>query len=186
MSGFGSRFTIHGMAAGVALAASLLVAPGRAAEPVAFTRIQADEYASFPVNWDEAATPVFRGLLRTPDEYAAVFHPAPVMRSGKPFAPPAGFFADGMVLVVARVIDAPAAGETPLAVESLEAEGDELVLHYRFTPPAATATYTVKEVLAVRIPNRPYGRVRFVENGAPVGDLRVADGEWAVPKPAAD
>jgi len=60
------------------------------------------------------------------------------------------------------------------------------VLRYRFVPPAAKATSTVKHTLALRLARQPMGRVRFVENGEPLGDLRVAAGEWAVPKPAAD
>lgn len=158
----------------------------RAAEPVAFSTIAPDEFANFPVNWDDATTPVFRGLLRTPEEYAAVFHPAAVLGNRKPFAPPPSTFDDGMILVVARVIDAPAGGETPLVVESLTRDGDDLVLRYRFVPPAARATSTVKHALVLRLARQPVGRVRFVENGEPLGDLRVAAGEWAVPMPVAD
>lgn len=170
----------------VAMAAGGAAAAARAAEPVEFTVIPAGDYANFPVNWDTSATPVFHGLIRTPEHYAAVFHPAPVMRSARPFAPPPELFADGMLLFVVRVIPAPGAGETPLAAESVVADGDEVVLRYRFVEPAAEATFTVKQSLVVRLPRRPVARVRFIENGEPVGDLRPADGGWAVPPPAAD
>ena len=165
---------------------ALLVAVATAAEPVAHSTVPAGDYASFLVTWDHEATPVFRAVIRTPQEYAAVFHPAPGMGNRRPFAPPADFYADALLLVVARVIDAPAAGEKPLAVESLVADGDDLVLRYRFTPPAAKATFTVKEVLLVRVPTRPPAAVRFIENGGPAEELRPADGVWALPAPSAD
>ena len=157
-----------------------------AGEPIACTTVPTSEYASFLVNWDDQAAPVFLAAIRTPREYAAVFHPAPVMGNRRPFAPPADFYADSMLLVVARVIDAPAAADTTLAVESLVAEGEDLVLRYRFTPPTAPATHTVKEVLLVRLPKRVAGRVGFIENGERVGDLRLSAGEWAAPQPRAD
>lgn len=164
-----------------ALVVAVAAVVAAAGEPVAHTTVSAGDYASFLVNWDDAAAPVFLAAIRTPQEYAAVFHPAPVMGTRRPFAPPAEFYADAMLLVVARVIAAPAADETPLAVESLAAEGEDLVLRYRFTPPTTAGTFTVKEVLLVRVPTRPVDRVRFIENGEPVGDLRPADGAWARP-----
>lgn len=186
MTTIARRIAIRGLVLGAVWLAAWGVPACRAAEPVAFTTIAPDEFANFPVNWDDATTPVFRGLLRTPEEYAAVFHPAPVLGNRKPFAPPPSFFDDGMILVVARVIDAPAAGETPLVVESLTADGEDLVLRYRFVPPAVRGTSTVKQTLALRLARQPVARVRFVENGEPLADLQIAAGEWAVPKPAAD
>lgn len=168
------------------LAAALAAVAGSfsaAGEPVAFTTVAAGDYASFLVTWDEASAPVFVAAIRTPQEYAAAFHPAPVMGNRRPFAPPDEFFADAMLLVVARVVDAPAAGERPLAVESLATEGEDLVLRYRFTPVAAPATFRIKEVLLVRVPKRGGGSVRFVENGQPVGELEPDDGAWAAPLP---
>lgn len=155
-------------------------------EPIEVTTIRQGEYATFLVNWDDTTTPVFRAVIRTPHDYAAVFHPAPVMGNRRPFSPPDTFFDEAMIVVVARVVDAPAAGEKPLTVESLVADGDDLVLRYRFTPPAAKAAFTVKESLVVRVPRREIGHLRFVENGEHVGVLGVADGEWAVPAPPAD
>ncbi|MFM7205398.1 MAG: hypothetical protein ACKO4T_01830 [Planctomycetaceae bacterium] len=156
------------------------------AEDLAFTTIPPEEYASFLANWDEEQSAIFHGVLRTPQEYAAAFRPAVVMPNHKPCGPPPEFFTAGMLLVVARVIDAPAAGEQPLAVESLTAEGDEIILRYRFMRPASPATSTVKQPLVVRIASRPVDRVRFIENGRPVGDLHVAQGQWAVPQPPLD
>ncbi|MFM7243377.1 MAG: hypothetical protein ACKO40_04270, partial [Planctomycetaceae bacterium] len=156
-------------AAAIAVLSGVTGSFSAAGEPVAFTTVAASDYASFLVNWDEASAPVFVAAIRTPQEYAAAFHPAPVMGNRRPFAPADEFFADAMLLVVARVIDAPAAGEKPLAVESLVADGDDLVLRYRFTPPSSVATHTVKQTLVVRVPKRGGGRVRFVENGQPAG-----------------
>lgn len=186
MSGIPRRASGRGVVGAAAVVAVAVAGLARAAEPVEFTVVPAGDYANFPVNWDSSTVPVFHGLIRTPEQYAAVFHPAPVMRSTRPFAPPPEFFAEGMLLFVVRVIPAPAAAETPLAVESLVADGDDLVLRYRFVEPAAEATYTVKQALVVRLPRRPVATVRFIENGEPAGDLRLTEGRWAVPPPATD
>jgi hypothetical protein len=160
----------------------LLGFPSRAnGEPVRYERIRPDEYRNFIANWDDAAEPVLRALIRTPEEYDALFHPAPVSGNTKPYKPPSRLFDDEMILVVARVVDAPAEGEQVLAVESLSADGDTLELRCRFTPPRVPAAYRVKEMLALRIPRRPVKAVRIVVNGAALGELRPDEGRWAVP-----
>jgi len=173
-------------AAAIAVLSAVTSVVAVAGDPIGCTTVPSTEYASFLVNWDDQATPVFLAAIRTPREYETVFHPAPVMGNRRPFAPPADLYADFMLLVVARVIDAPAAADTPFAVESLVAEGGDLVLRYRYTPPASGATHTVKQTLVVRVPARPFDGVRFIENGDQVGDLRLSAGQWANPQPPAD
>jgi hypothetical protein len=160
------------------LAAGLTRAGG---EPVRFEQIGPDDYRNFLANWDDETEPVFRAVIRTPEEYDAVFQPAPVMRDRKPYKPPPQLFENEMIIVVARVVDAPAEGEEVLVVDKLSADGDALELRYRFTPPRMPASFRVKQMLAVRIPRRHLKVVRIVENGAAVGDLRPDEGRWVVP-----
>lgn len=151
------------------------------AEKVAFTRIGRDDYRNFIANWNDAEVPVFRALVRTPAEYDAVFHPARVMRDAKPTRVPNAFFEAEMLLVVARVVPAPGPADTVFEVDALAADGDTLELRYRFAPPVAGASFTVKEMLALRIPRRDVGVVRIIENGTPVGELAITDGRWSEP-----
>jgi hypothetical protein len=42
--------------------------------------------------------------IRSATEWTRAFHPAPVMRGNRPFAPPPGFWRDHIVLVIARAM----------------------------------------------------------------------------------
>lgn len=139
---------------------------------VAFTAMNAADYQNFLKNWDDARQPVFLALIRTPAEYAAIFSPAPVMRDQRPFAPEAGMYAKEQILVVGRVTTAPDKGEKILEVERISARGTKLDVHYSYVEPAGKATYTVKNILAVRIAKAPYKKLRFFENGKLVGTLK--------------
>lgn len=165
------------------LAAAFLASssPDAFAEPIPSFRIAADAYRNFVGNWDNAAQPVFMALIRTPAEYEAVFHPAAVPGAAKPFGPPPELFDREMILVVARVVDAPAADETVLEPVEVTAEGDAIELRYRFTPPRPGASFTIKETLVLRIPRRDVTTVRFVENDEQVGGLTPAAGTWSLP-----
>jgi hypothetical protein len=167
----------------VALALPFLLAVSARAggEPVRFEQISPNDYRNFLANWDDEAEPVFRAVIRTAEEYDAIFHPAPVMGDRKPHKPAPQLFENEMIVVVARVVDAPAEGEHVLAVETLSADGDTLELRYRFTPPRMPASFRMKQMLAVRFPRRDLKVVRIVENGTAVGDLRPGEGHWVVP-----
>jgi hypothetical protein len=54
-----------------------------------YHRIPMHTYQNFPVNWDEQAEPRFYALIRTPQEYDQLFHPAPIGRDPRPFHPEA-------------------------------------------------------------------------------------------------
>lgn len=153
--------------------------PHTAEQAIAHRIIGNDEYQSFVGNWDEQAAPVLCALIRSPAEWDAVFHPAPLMRGKKPFGPEAKVFETEQVLIVARVMDAPQ-GDV-FKVEQVSADGDVLTLRYTFTAPKA-ASYTVKQFLGLRVPKRDYAKVVVVENGKPVVTLDVKAGQCSVPK----
>lgn len=163
-----------------AVATGLLASVASANDDVPFQIVGKNEYRNFVANWDDSHA-VFMALIRTPAEYAAVFHPAPVGGTTKPFAPPPELFDEQMILVVSRVVTAPAEGEKILTVQKLEADGGTLTLRYHLAPPAAQATFSVKEVLQLRIPRRDVDEVRVLEDDIPVGKLRPGQGAWSIP-----
>jgi hypothetical protein len=148
---------------------------------VQYTRIGANEYQNFVVNWDEKKVPVLCALLRTPAQYGALFHAAPVMGGERPFAPPPNLFETEQILVVARVMAASEDMDKVFEVERVAENGTELILSYRFNEPKTPASYTVKNSLCLRIPKRDYTKVSFYENGKLAGKLNTAAGQWSVP-----
>ncbi|MFM7740531.1 MAG: hypothetical protein ACKO9H_14080 [Planctomycetota bacterium] len=86
---------------------------------------------------------------------------------------------------MARQMPAPQKPDSVFEVESLEEQGDQLTLKYRYREPAA-ASYEVRSYLALRIPAKKYSKVVFVENGKAAGELDLSQGEWAKPAPAQD
>ena len=155
-----------------------------AEQAVTYKTIGVADYQNFLKNWDEKQQPALYALIQTPAQYDALFHPAPVMGGKRPFAPAADIYSNEQILVVARVMPAPANMDTVFQVERVVEKGNVVELHYRFTPPSTNATCSVKNFLAIRIPKRAYQKATFVENGKQVGDLNLADGQWAVPVPA--
>lgn len=170
------RRSMVAVAAGWWLASAAMVFGGE----VPFEIVGRNDFSNFVVNWDDSQA-VFMALIRTPEDYAAVFHPAPVVGNRKPFGPAPELFDEQMILLVSRVVTAPADGEKVLTVEGLAADEGTLTLRYRFTPPAERATFSVKEVLQLRIPRRKLSVVRILENEKPVGELRLAEGVWSIP-----
>lgn len=132
------------------------------AEPVEFRVVPMETYAAFVKNWNNRDEPL-RKVIRSPKEWDEAFSPAVTMGNKKPTAPDRAFFAKEQLLVVARVMPAPARGETPLTAESVMKIGGRAVLTYRYQPPAADASYTVKAVLMVAVPKDVSGPFSFVE-----------------------
>jgi hypothetical protein len=149
--------------------------------PVSHTRIEVDKYQNFIGNWDQTTNPVLYALLQTPAQYAALFHPAPVMGDARPFAPPPREFETNQIVVIARGMPAPEDMKKVFAVERIAARGAELIVFYRFNEPNAGASYKVKNHLCLRIPKDAYRKVRFYENGKLSGELNTAAGQWSVP-----
>jgi hypothetical protein len=159
-------------------------AKGAPVRPVPYRRIGGTEYQNFLKNWDDRHMPLLCAVLGSPSRYEAWFHPAPLNRPNKAFAPAPGFYAKEQILVVARVTAGVDAMDGVFGVERVEESGSEVTLFYRFEKPVKAADYTVKAHLAVRIPQKEYGRAVFVENGKPVAALDLRKGEWSLP-PAA-
>lgn len=151
-------------------------------KPVKHTRIGLNEYQNFLVGWDVAAQPQRFALIRSAAEYEQLFQPAAVNGSRGPFAPPEKAYATEQILLVARQMPAPQKLESVFEVESLEEQGDQLTLKYRYREPGA-ASYEVRNYLALRIPAKKYAKVVFIENGKEAGELNLADGQWAKPAP---
>jgi hypothetical protein len=144
-------------------------------------RISTGDYQNFIGTWDEKKNPVLCAVVRSPSQYNALFHPAATMRNKLPFAPDAGLYKKEQILVVARVMTAPDDMDKVFAVEKVVEAGQDLMLYYRLEEPKTKATYTVKNFLALRVPQRDYQRVLFFENGKQVGELKPATGTWSVP-----
>jgi hypothetical protein len=148
---------------------------------VAYQRMGGGDYQNFLKNWDEKKHPVLYALIRTPAQYDTLFHPAPVMRDKRPFAPGAEMYAKEQILVVARVMVAPENMDQVFEAERVTEKGQGLALYYRFREPKTNATFSVKNYLALRIPRYEYQKVTFFENGKRVGELKTAEGQWSVP-----
>ncbi|MEI7898652.1 MAG: hypothetical protein WCK89_00240 [bacterium] len=148
---------------------------------VTYKRMGAGDYQNFLKNWDEKKQAVLYALIQTPAQYAVLFHPAPLMGDKRPFAPAAEVYAKEQILLVARVIVAPGNMAKVFEVERVTERDQELAFHYRFNEPKTNATYFVKNCLAVRIPRRDYRKVTLFENGKQIGELKPAEGQWAVP-----
>jgi hypothetical protein len=142
-------------AAGILAAPMTNAADTRSAEepgkPVRYTRIGSEEYQNFINNWDDKAKPVLYAVIRTPAEYNAIYHPAPVMGGKRPFAPKPEFFAREQILLVARVTPAPKDLDKAFEVERVVENGQDLELRYRYHQPGPES-FTLKSQLAIRIP----------------------------------
>ena len=153
-------------------------------QPVKYQRIGLNEYQNFLIGWDTAAQPQRFALIRSAAEYDRLFQPAATNGSRGPFAPSEESYAEEQILLVARQMPAPQKPESAFEVESLEEQGDQLTLKYRYREPAA-ASYEIRNYLALRIPARKYSKVVFVENGKAAGELDLGQGEWVKPAPEA-
>lgn len=140
--------------------------------PVACHRVAMDQYQCFIKNWDEKQNPVLCAVVRTPADFSALFHPAPIGGTQRPFAPPPEFFTKEQILVVARVMPAQSSPDGGFTFEKLTRQNNELALHYRFQPQSSKATFSVKNFLALRLPQHPYSSVTFYENGLKIKTLK--------------
>ncbi|MFM8283197.1 MAG: hypothetical protein ACKOCW_06520 [Planctomycetaceae bacterium] len=154
----------------------------RAADAVPFRPDSADRYQNFVVNWPGEKTTLC-AVVRTADEYATLFHPAPVQGARKPFGPADGAFSSDMLLVVARIV--PGDSGATLVIDTVERSAAGLVVHCRSTPPTRTSTFMVKQTALAWIPKTDTGPVRFVADGRPLAELDLAAGTWVAPALAA-
>ena len=164
-------------------------AAGRAADPspdtadaeptlIPIRRDDPDRYQNFVINWD-AGTEVLCAVVRTPADYARLFHPAPVIGGKKPFAPPDAAFEKEHLLVIARVVGGD--GGSALAIERVVEKEGSLEVHCRFEPSTAQSSFSIKQAALAWIPAREPGPVTFIENGKPVVTLDTGKDAWVVP-----
>ena len=69
-------------------------------------------------------------------------------------------------------------------VEEVEEVGSELTVYYRYSGPTRAPrgnAATFKQDFALYVPKKEYVRIRFIENGALLGVLELAAGQWTVP-----
>lgn len=150
------------------------------AEALEFRRIRADDYANFPVNWS-SERPYRVGLIRSLEDYEKVFNAAAFGGNRRPYGPEAKLFEQEMLIVVGRVIPAPANLDQAMVIERVVAKGQTLEVTFRSRPGPDTATYTVKAMATVRVPRRDVERVVFLEGDKKVEELDVASGQWLFP-----
>lgn len=143
-----------------------------------YEREEPHSFQNFVANWDSDVSWAFLAVVRTPEEYDRVFHPAGVMGVKRPYHPPESFFRGSQMLVVCRT--ARDHYDLMLAVEDVREKGDELTLSYRYSGPAELSS-GFKNTLTVYVPKKDYAKVRFVENGKELKTLDLRAGQWAVP-----
>ena len=140
-------------------------------------------YQNFVVNWD-AGTEVLCAIVRTPADYARLFHPAPVIGGKKPFAPPDAAFEKEHLVVIARVVGGD--GGSSLAIERVVEKEGSLVVHGRFKPSTAQSSFSIKQAARAWIPAREPGQMTFLENDTTVATLDSSGGEWVSPPLSAE
>lgn len=152
-------------------------------EDVPFGRIPMDQYLNFLKNWDDAKHPTLFALVRNPKEYDLLFGAAPVIGARKEFAPPKDLYNREQLLIIGRVIPATNEPDKVLIAERLLAEGKQLIVRYKFQPPAQPASFQQKNWLTILLPKREFESILFVENNKEIGALKLNEGQWAIPTP---
>jgi len=135
-------------------------------------------YQNFVVNWD-AGTEVLCAVVRTPADYARLFHPAPVIAGKKPFAPPDAAFEKEHLVVIARVVGGD--GGSSLAIERVVAKEGSLQVYGRFQPSTAKSSFSIKQAALAWMPAREPGQMTFLENDTTLATLDPSGGEWVSP-----
>ena len=171
------------------LVAGIVVATGRADDPpprasspggvlVTHRRDDPHRYQNFVGNWD-AGTDVLCAVVRSPADYARLFHPAPVIGGKKPFAPPDEAFQKEHLLVIARVVGGDGGGT--FTIERVLEKDGGLEVRCRFKPSDATSSFSIKQVALAWIPAREPGPVAFIENDETVATLGAGKDAWVEP-----
>ena len=132
-------------------------------------------YAVFVANWTPATKP-FCAILRSEADWGAVLHPAAVMGSQRPFTPPAGFWTNNAVLVVARTAFASTGAPAPI-VEGLREAANVLEIDTRFSAPPPSS-FMVKQATALQLAKPLPPTIVVRDHGAVVCTLKPATGPW--------
>lgn len=120
-------------------------APGLAQEP-SYTVLDPKAYQSFVANWTPSNKPLCAAIQSQAD-WDAVFHPAPVMGANRPFGPPAEFWNDRAVLVLAKVIDN---GDTAKVFQLTGVHRDEKIIEVDYSFRLNSARLVSDQVVARR------------------------------------
>ena len=154
--------------------------PGEISVP--YKIMQMSDYKVFLKNWDETNNSVLYAMISTPAQYNDLFHPAPVMKSKRPFSPSEIFYTRENILVVARVMPYPENVDKVFDVDRITERNSELSLYYRYNERSSDAKWKGKICLAIQIPKRSYKKVHFFENGRKVGELNLVARQWLHPQ----
>lgn len=141
-------------------------------------RIPVGEYQNFIGNWDEKNDPVLCALIHSSEQYGAVFQAAAVMHGKKAYAPDKELYDKEQIILVAKVMTAPADMDNAFEDVAVVDLGDTLKVSYKMSDAKSGATFTVKNFMALRIPKKGYKRVLFFEAGKQVADLKPSEGTW--------
>ena len=150
--------------------------------PVAYERENLGTFRNFVGNWGDAKHTVRYAVIRTPEDYDRIYHPAPIMWDDKPYRPKPEFFRKSQILLVCRLVND--LDEKQFVTERVEEAGSELTVYYRYSGPTRAPRGNAamfKQDFALYVPKKEYTRVRFIENGALLGVLELAAGQWTVP-----
>ncbi|WP_434113542.1 hypothetical protein [Paraburkholderia caffeinilytica] len=148
-----------------------------ASQTIPFDRLDFPQYHFFASAWDDSRQPVRCALIRTPSEWRAIMHPAPVMFWSQPrFALPDAFYDSQQILLVARVTPADTDDARVLDIHSVTLHEGTLNVDYQYREPLETAGFMVTNSLLVAIPRlkTPLARIQFIENGRTVCSLTPA------------
>ena len=179
-----SRMLKVTLALAVCVVSFLSVAKGEQSKgnEVSFQRIKIDEYQNFLKNWDSVKHPVLFALIQNASQYDMLFAPAAVGGNKKPFAPDGKIYEKEQLIIVAKEMIAPPNMEASFKVEKISEEDGNLILSYVYNRVNSNATYSVKNYLGLRIPKKMYKKMILIQNGEKIGELRLAEGEWVMPK----
>lgn len=152
------------MVAGAGRSAETIRVPGGgpSGKPVPYRVIPAQDFAAVVKNWPNVGDPHY-AIIGNIGEWQSVFQATATMGNNRPFQPDPGLFAREVLVAISRVTDAPAPGETVLAVKSVVFADGELVLTYSFMPPPRKASYQAKSTLLVAIPAEFQDGLRIIE-----------------------
>jgi hypothetical protein len=160
----------------------VLACSGPKEKAMTYAQMNQGDYQNFLINWDERKNPVLYALVKDSAQYTTLFHPAALNGVVRPSSPAAEFFKNEQILIAARVMTASDDINKVFKVERVVEKNQVLALYYLFHEPKVREAFTVKNVLAVRIPRQEYKKVVFIENGKPIGELNTAGGQWSVPE----
>lgn len=141
--------------AAVALAAASAAPSGAIPPPpvpVAFPYevIDSRDYQVFVQNWSPASRPLCVAI-RSGEDWDRVFHPAPVMRGNRAFAPPASFWSDHIILLIAR--EMPMTGEDAIRIDGVDEIAGRLEIRLAFHIVDASSTMNAWKGIVIGRPD---------------------------------